>query len=41
MERVVADAPGHKGSLTVAGMIRGTPAPLAPPVNSQLLEDKR
>jgi hypothetical protein len=41
MERVVADAPGHKGSLTVAGMIRAHPTPLAPPVNSYVLEDRR
>jgi hypothetical protein len=27
MERVVADAPGHKGALTVAGMIRAAPDP--------------
>jgi hypothetical protein len=25
LERVVADAPGHKGTLTVAGMIRAAP----------------
>jgi hypothetical protein len=30
-----------KGSLTVAGMIRAAPDPLAPPVNSYVVEDRR